>query len=595
MTMRILGINDQHNASACLMEDGVVIAAVQEERFSRIKNHFCFPERSIAWLLASTEVAPGELDAVAIASEHTIGAFTGRDLIRSYAQARQPMTQLRRVARRTPLHGIRRQQRRDERLAQVTGVGLPVDRTSFVEHHTAHAAAAYHGAPWKDEPVLVITCDGQGDGLSASVRIGENGHLSPELATVKAADSLGSVYATVTALMGMVPLEHEYKLMGMAPYAPVAGAERSYQQFKDVLQFSEPDGLSWTRGRGVPSMEYAYPFFRRRLERHRFDWVAAGLQRFTEEHLATWVRNAIIATGVRKVALGGGVFMNVKANQRIYELEEVEDLFVFPSCGDETNSMGAAFHVQSGHPMTGGAPGSIPALGALYWGPDITDGEVETLVPELQARGLYVRREDDVEAAVADLLVEGEVVARAKGRMEFGARALGNRSILADPTRKDVVRIINDMIKSRDFWMPFAPAILAEDSDDYIVNPRGMAAPYMIMTFDTKRPDDFPAAIQPYDRTARPQIVYREHNPDLHRLISHFRDRTGRAVVLNTSFNLHGFPIVASAADAVEVLESSGLEHLAVGNYVVSKTERAAFTAAEFSSGVAQGNGRPLS
>jgi carbamoyltransferase len=570
--VRILGINDQHNASACIVEDGVVVAAVQEERFSRIKNHFCFPEQSIAWLLADTELAPDELDAVAIASEYTIGAFKGPDMIRSYARARHPVTQLRRVARRTPLHTVKRKQRREERLAAVASSRLPVDRTAFVEHHTAHAAAAYHGSPWKEDPVLVITCDGQGDGLSASVRIGQRGRLSPELATVKAADSLGSIYATITALMGMVPLEHEYKLMGMAPYAPESGAQRSYDQLHGILRFTEPDGLSWTRARRVPSMEYAYPFFRKRLERHRFDWVAAGLQRFTEEHLATWVRNAITATGIRRVALGGGVFMNVKANQRIYELEELDDLFVFPSCGDETNSMGAAFHVHTSTPVDG-TPTPISALGGLYWGPEITDAEVESLVGDVTARGLVAQRHDDIEASVADLLADGEVVARAKGRMEFGARALGNRSILADPTRKDVVRIINDMIKSRDFWMPFAPAILAEDSDEYIVNPRGMPAPYMIVTFDTKRSDDFPAAIQPYDRTARPQVVYRDHNPDLHRLISRFRERTGRSVVLNTSFNLHGYPIVASASDAVDVLERSGLEHLAVGNYLISKSE----------------------
>jgi carbamoyltransferase len=569
--VKILGINDQHNASACLLEDGVIVAAVQEERFSRIKNQFCFPERSVAWLLATTETRPEELDSVAIASEHIIGGFTGPDLIRSYAETYHPMAQLRRVARRTPIHAVRRRQRREERLATIRSNGLPVDRATFIEHHTAHAAAAYHGSPWKDEAVLVITCDGQGDGLSASVRIGQRGHLSRELATVKAADSLGSVYATVTALMGMVPLEHEYKLMGMAPYAPEAGAERSYRQFKGMFRFTEPDGLSWQRARGVPSMEYGYPFFKRRLERHRFDWVAAGLQRFTEEHLAEWVRNAIATTGIRKVALGGGVFMNVKANQRIYELDEVEDLFIFPSCGDETNSMGAAFEVQAG--ATFGQPGAspVPAIGDLYWGPSITNEEVRALLPDVTARGYKVEEHADIESVIADMLATGEVVARAKGRMEFGARALGNRSILADPTRKDVVRIINDMIKSRDFWMPFAPAILAEDSDDYIHNPRGMRAPYMIMTFDTKRPDDFPAAIQPYDRTARPQIVYREHNPELHRLISRFRDKTGRAVVLNTSFNLHGYPIVASAADALAVLDKSGLEHLAVGDYLISK------------------------
>ncbi|WP_052667092.1 carbamoyltransferase C-terminal domain-containing protein [Nitriliruptor alkaliphilus] len=569
--MKILGINDQHNASACLVVDGLVVAAVQEERFSRIKNEFCFPARAVAWCLASTGTRPDELDEVAIASEHIIGGFTGPDLVRSYARTNHPVTQLRRAARRTPLHAVRRRQRRQERLASVVDSGLPLDRTTFIEHHTAHAAAAYHGSPWKEDPVLVITCDGQGDGLSASVRIGERGRLSPELATVKAADSLGSVYATITALSGMIPLEHEYKLMGMAPFAPEPGGERSYRQFEGMFRFTDPGGMSWTRTKSVPSMEYAYPYFRKRLERHRFDWIAAGVQRFTEEHLARWIGNAIAETGVHKLALGGGVFMNVKANQRIYRLDEVEDLFIFPSCGDETNAMGAAFEAQATASVGTTEPVGIPALGHVYWGPGIEEVEVEALLPELARDGMHVQRHDDIEAAVVDLLVAGEVVARAKGRMEFGARALGNRSILADPTRPDVVRIINDMIKSRDFWMPFAPAILAEESDDYIDNPRGMVAPYMIMTFDSKRPEDFPAAIQPYDRTARPQIVYREHNPDLHRLISGFRDKTGRAVVLNTSFNLHGYPIVSSAADAVSVLRSSGLRHLAVGNHLISK------------------------
>jgi carbamoyltransferase len=566
---RVLGINDQHNAAACLLVDGRIVAAVQEERFTRIKNHFCFPERSIAWVLESTGTRPEDLDGVAIASQHIIGAFTGADLIRSHARAHHPVTQLRRVARKTPLHGVRRRQRRDERLGSVAAAGLPVARTTFVEHHTAHAAAAYHGSPWKEGSVLVMTCDGQGDGLSASVRLGADGRLAPPIATVSSADSLGSVYATVTAMLGMVPLEHEYKLMGMAPYAPASGADRAYRELAGMFEFRDPDGLSWERAHRVPHLEYAYPWFRRRFEWHRFDGIAAGVQRFTEDHLTTWVRNAVAATGVRRVALSGGVFMNVKANQAIYELSEVEELFIYPSCGDETNAMGAAYHVHAGAP--GNQRPAIEAVGDVYWGPDLTDAEVEAVLPDARAAGLEVTHHDDIETVVAELLADGEVVARAKGPMEFGARALGNRSILADPTRKDVVRLINDMIKSRDFWMPFAPAILAEESDDYVDNPRRMVAPYMIVTFDTKRPDDMPAAIQPYDRTARPQVVYEDHNPELHRLISRFCERTGRAAVLNTSFNLHGSPIVGSAADAVDVLLRSGLEHLALGNHLISK------------------------
>ena len=182
-----------------------------------------------------------------------------------------------------------------------------------------------------------------------------------------------------------------------------------------------------------------------------------------------------------------------------------------------------------------------------------------------------MRRCEDIEREVAALLAKGEVVARYKGREEFGARALGNRSILADPSRYDVVQIINKMIKCRDFWMPFACSILQEDADTYVKNPKGVFAPYMILTFDSKKTEDIRAGSHPEDKTVRPQIVTPAHNAEYHRLISEFKKLTGRGAVLNTSFNLHGFPIVSSPDDAAEVFVKSGLRHLAVGDYLLSK------------------------
>ncbi len=570
--MKIIGIHDGHNSAACLVEDGVVRAALQEERLTRTKNENCFPHRAVRWVLESTGTGPADIDFVAMHSRHMPYPKTREEMMEEYASSQSLRYAVRQAVKKTPANTIFRNRRRRSRLDDIREASLPAEKTVFVDHHTCHAAAAYHGSPWKDEKVLVLTADGAGDDTCATVRIGENGRLSDPIAVVDDSNSLGSIYAKITFVMGMVPNEHEYKLMGMAPYAPASGRKACYDRLKNVLQFNGGSGLTWQRGPDVPHTYYSYKYFLRLVERLRFDWVAAGLQQFTEDHLATWARNAVRETGVRKLALGGGVFMNVKANKRIYELSEVDGLFVFPSCGDEMNSIGAAFDVYAREKARRGEQTDIPPLGQVYWGPETKDEDVESMADGLRAQGYSVEKHDDLEVVVADILAEGGVVARAVGSMEFGARALGNRSILADPTRQDVVRIINDMIKNRDFWMPFAPAMLAERSDEYVVNPKGMDSPYMIMTFDTTdKVTDFPAGVQPYDRSARPQFVHKEQNPRFHRLISRFAEKTGRAVVLNTSFNLHGFPIVCSAADAVEVLQKSGLENLAVGSYLIRK------------------------
>jgi carbamoyltransferase len=368
----------------------------------------------------------------------------------------------------------------------------------------------------------------------------------------------------------MVPMEHEYKLMGLAPYAERAKETQIISnEIAQLFAFDEKAPLTWTRANGCPPLAFAAEYLSALLKRRRFDHIAGGVQLFVERFLVEWVKRCIAETGIHKVALSGGVFMNVKANQKILELPEVEELFVFPSCGDETNAIGSAWMQYSRSFSETPA-----AIGHFYLGNEYDDNEIEMALQNYQfASQSTVHEEQNIESRVAKLLAKGEVVARFKGRMEFGARALGNRSILANPAAPGVVKLINEMIKCRDFWMPFAPSVLAECSEKYFKKCKPMPAPYMIMTFDSReeKRNAMAAAIHPYDGTGRPQEVYQRWNPDYHRLISHFEELTGEALILNTSFNLHGEPVVCSPKDALRVFDVSGLQHLAIGNFLLSK------------------------
>jgi len=438
-----------------------------------------------------------------------------------------------------------------------------------VEHHLAHAAAAYYTSPWSGhDRALVFTCDGSGDRLSATVSIGSGGRLD-RIASVSEHDSLGRLYALVTRHLAMLPLEHEYKVMGLAPYAAGApGAAALAQSFQDLFELL-PGGLAWKRKRGVPSMYSAFDAVGRMLARERFDTAAAGVQLFLERMLTTWVRQAIRATGIANIACSGGVFMNVKANLAILELPEVEHMYVFPSCGDESNSIGAAAY------LAAQAGESIQPLVALYFGEAITDVEAEAaLEPAARVKKLRFTLAPDIEQKTAAALAFGRIVARASGAPEFGARALGNRSILARADAPSLVPVLNQAIKGRDFWMPFAPSVLAERAADYYHKPKPVSSPYMMFAFRSQpnRRAAFPAAQHPHDFTTRPHEVFERHNPAYHRLLQEFEARTGQGIVLNTSFNLHGEPMVYGASDAVDVFLRSGLEHMALANFWVEKT-----------------------
>ncbi len=561
-----MGIHDGHNASVAVVQDGRIELALQEERLTRVKNQGDAPARAANLAFQTLNGGGGEARFALNGLYMNYHQWERDTILADYERSGDLMGRWKQPLKGTFLDRVYQKRKAERRAEVLAGIGVTRERSEAVEHHLAHASAAYHTAPWRDEPVLALTCDGSGDRLSATVSIGREGRLS-RIASVSEHDSIGRLYALVTRYLGMAPLEHEYKVMGLAPYVASGGrAERAAADFSGLFEFA-PRGLSWKRRAGVPPMYAAYPFVKKLLAGKRFDTIAAGAQKFVEDMLVRWVTAAVRETGIRKVACAGGVFMNVKANLALLEIPEIEDLYVFPSCGDESNSIGAACHLSA----CAGEP--VRPLGGLYYGDAMNDGEAQLALESIAGRHVRICWEHDIERVTAQQVADGNIVARAKGPVEFGARALGNRSILARADSPSAVRVINEMIKNRDFWMPFAPSVLASRADEYYVKPKPVASPYMMFGFRS-RPEKrqvFAAAQHPYDFTTRPHEVFEDHNPDYYRLLREYEACTGEGIILNTSFNLHGEPIVYRAADAVDVFLRSGLTKMALGNWWVEK------------------------
>ena len=299
--------------------------------------------------------------------------------------------------------------------------------------------------------------------------------------------------------------------------------------------------------------------------------MAGGVQLFTEEILVEWIRGCIAHTGITDIVCGGGVFMNVKANMCIAALPEVTSMYVMPSAGDESLSIGAA--LDSYYRATKDTNFSKSIIKNLYLGADKAEEEKNVIDRAKSSKGFNVFKPQDMSMSIAELLSKGEIVAVCRGRMEWGARALGNRSILCAANDFRRINEINNMIKMRDFWMPFAPSIIEERASEYFNDPKNIHPKFMTFAFNVieGREQDLAAASHPKDHTIRPQIVSIDSNPDYHSILSKYLNITGHGVILNTSFNLHGEPIVYGAKDAFRVLELSGLRHLALNNFIISK------------------------
>ena len=590
--MIVLGIHDGHNASAALIINGELKCSIAEERLSRQKNHYGFPRQAIECVMDQGGIKPHQIDRVAMSTKKLIPAYfyTGRNSrlsVLDYWKEQKEYWYPKLYENKKPKYLDILSHRVDKKsfpydeklikdeldhegmwLARVKHVSeyLNIDesKVSYQNHHACHAYYAYMMCPKINEKTLVYTMDGFGDSANGTVSIGEKGNLLNEIYRSSNCN-IGRMYRYATLLLGMRPAEHEYKLMGLAAYNSDKYGKEAYDIYAETLQ---NDGLGFKYKKEIQDHFF---YFKDKLEGQRFDAIAYGIQKRCEELLVNWISNGIKETGITNIILSGGVAQNIKANKLISELDDLEYLFVPPGPGDESISIGAAFleYINETQSIESVKSPTNGYLGPIY-SEDLILKTIEKIVPE----EYKVEKTNDTK--VAKLLSDGDVVARyGKGGMEFGARALGNRSILADPRRPDVIHHINKLVKMRDFWMPFAPSIIKEREDDYIINPKGIDGRFMAVGFDTTdlAKDHIAAGIHPFDKTARPQIVHKEDNPEYHSLIQEFEKITGVGALMNTSFNIHGESIVGTPHDAIDTFLRCGLDHLFIGSWLISKTK----------------------
>lgn len=579
--MNILGIIISTNSTAALFIKDRIVACASEERFTRRKNTNAYPSSAIEFCMKQAGITPEELDIVAFAGnkfnskywqvDHD-ASFSVKDKIReqySYWYPRMYQDQdpdfldlfrEKILPERKALIGEDKDYDPRIDLAK-SHLGIDDKKIHFYNHHDCHAYYAYFAGPRRRDDILNFVIEAFGDDANASISEFNNGKLSYHYRTDDC--YIGRLYRHITLLLGMKSNEHEFKVMGLAPYAK----EEHYREALDVFNsYMYVDGTEFRYKKRPGDLFFE---FKKALEHIRFDNIAGALQKYVEVLLSEWVSNAVKKTGKKSIIFSGGVAMNVKAMMEIAKLDCVEDLYVPSTASDESLAMGVCYNAYKTH----AGKESPVCLADVYLGNDITPDDASEFIDGNDIKDEFKVIYDVSPRTIADLLMRGYVTARAVGRMEFGARALGNRSILADPRDPSIVPRINDKIKRRDFWMPFAPVILEDRADDYLKNPKKVSAPHMTIGFETTQTarKDLPAALHPADFTARPQIISEQDNGPYYAIIKAFEKVTGVGALLNTSFNLHGEPIVSDCADALYVFRNSDIDVLILGGHALLK------------------------
>lgn len=569
--MRILGISDHFISGAAVVQEGRIVSAVNEERLARQKMVMGFPRKSIAAAIDIAGLTPGEIDCVAVASEwghfldeyvdFTDGVFgvdegVVRNLFFSVGshlsglRSRVPILERLYYGLRQPAFAKRRKRIRQV-LREEFGISCPVE---FVSHHLAHAAGAYYASGFRDG--LMVTLDGAGDGHSSHVYEVVHGTWRL-LHAVPSFDSLGDYYGYVTQISGFKAGKHEGKITGLAAY----GEPRYRKILDDFIRYEEGTMTNvgnTFRHAALKKLRAALP------DDFSKEHLAATIQEVAEEITTEYVSYWRNRTRHSNIGLAGGVFANVKINQRVLEIEGVDSVFVYPAMSDEGIAAGAAL-VRSSELESESRPERC--LDHVYLGPEFTEEEIRQA---LSSEGVAFTRPESCEREIARLIADGYVVARFDGRMEYGPRALGNRSILYRPDEPEVNNWLNKRLRRTEF-MPFAPATLAEDAPLYFEDMEGAedTARFMTVTFNCtdlmKR--TCPGVVH-VDGTARPQLVSESDNPAYYRIIREFKEITGLSCIVNTSFNIHEEPIVCTPQDAIRAFKIGHLDVLSIGPFV---------------------------
>ncbi len=582
------------SSSCCIMIDGKVIAAQQEERFTRIKNYDTWPKHAIKSCLEIANVKLRDIDKVVWAGEDPpemdyflikrYSSFSFKEMVEEQYKYWYPkiyknkkVDYLKLFKNKIDLNQAPGNKLLNKYLSfnkiekkkfinqfkeiiVTKELGISKDKIEYIEHHECHAFYSISNIINKKTKLLIFTIDGSGDrGINSTVSIYKNNKLSRIFESKKFI--VGRIYRHITLLLGMKWGEHEYKTMGLAPYANYKDVNKVFDVFDKsfIIDFKTSNFLRKT-------IKDCYFTFLEKLRNFRFDNIAGGLQIFAERKILKWINFWLNKTKIYNISYSGGVSMNVKVNQEISKIKKIKFFDVPGSGTDESLSIGACFAYMNKQKI------KVKSLENLYLGYQVNTNEILSVLKKLN-RKKYKIKKNPSNKLIANLLKDGLILGRCVGKMEFGARALGNRSILADPRSYETIKKINKKIKSRDFWMPFAPSVIDKYAKNYFSIKKNVNYTQMTVCVDTKENSKklIPSVLHPSDSTARIHMVKKKNNPDYYNLIKCFHKITKIGVLLNTSLNLHGKPIARTAKDCVEILENSDIDGIQIENYLILK------------------------